>query len=249
MALVALLCAGFYKSNPLSAAAEGYARDVAISSAAVYITLRSINAFLSTAQEIEMGGALVVSGTAQPFKVLEPIDDTIERIAQLVFFVMVATGVLAVAMGPVGAVGLVLIALALGVAALRGTIAQTRGLAVYGLGLGVAVPLAFVMSSLLADRVTADVWAENEAILQAIVAEVDTPIPEGATGWSTRFQSVLGEVERYQTLAANISTQADALIRSFIAILAVFVFKLIVLPLVMLGGLLIAIRAFSRLAP
>ena len=48
----------------------------------------------------------------QPLKALEPIDDTIERISDLVFSVMVVTGILAVAMGPVSATGSALIALA-----------------------------------------------------------------------------------------------------------------------------------------
>ena len=100
LALVGMLA---YSANPLTQRAQAFAEQTATASAATYLSLRVVNAFLSTAQEIELGGTLVVSGTTQPLKWLEPVDDTIERIAGVVFGVMVATGVLAVALGPVGA--------------------------------------------------------------------------------------------------------------------------------------------------
>lgn len=108
-----LLVAALLPQTPLSKSAARYAGGVATASAGTYVTLRTLNAFLSTAQEIEVGGAFVVSGTAQPLKVLEPIDDTVERIASVVFALMVVSGVLSVAMGPVSAVGLAMMAGAL----------------------------------------------------------------------------------------------------------------------------------------
>ena len=85
LALVAFAAALGYASNPVTQSAQDYARGVAAASGGLDLTLRSLNAFLSTAQEIEVSGKVVVGGSAQPLKVLEPVDDTIERIADVVF--------------------------------------------------------------------------------------------------------------------------------------------------------------------
>ena len=58
-AMVALIVvaaiAMVFRDNPLNAAAQRYAQSVATTSAATYVTLRTLNAFLSTAQEVEVG--------------------------------------------------------------------------------------------------------------------------------------------------------------------------------------------------
>lgn len=72
----------------------------ATTSAATYVTLRTLNAVLSTVQEAAFTGSVVVAeATVQPLKALEPIDDTVERISDVVFAIMLAAGVLSVAMG------------------------------------------------------------------------------------------------------------------------------------------------------
>lgn len=228
---LSLLCVVFYKANPLTKGAQAYARDVAVASAGTYVTLRTINAFLSTAQEVEVGGSLVVQGTVQPLKVLEPIDDTIERIAGLVFAVMVVTGLLAVAMGPLGAVGWAMIGLASAVALTRPRW-RTAGWCVgqYGLIFALGLPLAFIGASLLADWMTAEVWAEHSAIIATVTDSV--AVTEADQNW---MQSAWSGIDRYQTLAERLLENADALIGSYIAILAVFFFKIFVLPAVLMG--------------
>lgn len=247
LAVVALLLALIYPANPLTRAAKDYAASVAAASAGVYVTLRSLNAVLSTAQEIEVGGSLVVSGTVQPLKMLEPVDDTIERIAGLVFFAMVATGVLAVALGPVGGIGWALVALACALALWPGRGPGARRLARqlggYGALLGLALPLAFVLSDLGADRMTRAVWAENRAVIEEISGAVETPAETEPEGW---FTLIPDDLEHYRSIAGNILTRADELIASYLAILAVFVFKLVLLPALLLGGLVLVLRALAR---
>lgn len=246
LAVAALLAALFYTANPLTRAARDYAQTVAVSSAGIYVTLRSLNAVLSTAQEVEVGGSLVVSGNVQPLKVLEPIDDTIERIAGLVFFVMVATGVLSVALGPVAGVGWALVALACLLAFMppRGTgPGPTRLLGWYGVGLGLALPLAFVLSGLVADRMTEAVWAENSAVIDDITGQVEPGAAAEDDGW---FNLIPDDLEHYQVIAGNIMSRADELIASYLAILSVFLFKLLVLPALLLAGLYLALRAVAR---
>ncbi|MEZ5714220.1 MAG: hypothetical protein R3D85_02995 [Paracoccaceae bacterium] len=50
------LAALFYTANPVAKGAEAYAAKVSAASAATYVSLRKLNAFLSTAQEAEVGG-------------------------------------------------------------------------------------------------------------------------------------------------------------------------------------------------
>ncbi len=250
--LVATLAAWFYQSNPVTQSAQRYAVAVSKASGGTYITLRTLNAFLSTAQEVEVGGSFFVSGSAQPLKVLEPIDDTIERLAGLVFVVMVVTGVLAVSLGPVSAVGFGLIASA---ACLWGLQRSGKGagrfaglslsLGRYGVFLALAVPLAFVLTALLADRMTAEVWDQHQAVISEITREVapqDGVDPTVSEGWMDGMQSLLGKVENYQDLAASIYARADELIGSFVSLLSVYVFKLLILPLLILGGLYVVLR-------
>ncbi|MEX0284022.1 MAG: hypothetical protein AB3N23_05370 [Paracoccaceae bacterium] len=245
----ALLAALFYRDNPLTQRAQDYAQTVSVASAGIYVSLRTVNAFLSAAQEVEVGGALVVQGTVQPLKTLEPIDDTIERIASLVFTTMVVTGLLAVAMGPVSAVGAALIcgALALWIAdRLIGrqdiVVVMARRLSWYGAFLAVALPLAFLLSALVADHLTGQVWEDNTAI----VAEITAPIDLDETDTDSGFWAVIDTAEDYRDLARNVYDRADDLIGSYIAILAVFLFKILVLPLMLVGAFFIVVRFFAQ---
>ncbi|MBR9843432.1 MAG: hypothetical protein GYB25_09740 [Rhodobacteraceae bacterium] len=249
IAMAALVAMAFFDRNPLVRQAETYAGEVAASSAVLYVSLRGVNAFLSAAQEVEVGGSLVVQGTAQPFKVLEPLDDTIERISDIVFYVMVVTGVLAVALGPASAVGAGLVGLAMIVwlvekrmGAGRRATEITRSLGWYGVGLGAALPLAFVLASLFADAMTREVWAENEAILGEITGSIaPVSVDEEAGGWS-----LWQDAKEYSRLASVLVARADELIASYVTILSVFVFRILILPMMLMGGFILLIRMLAR---
>lgn len=227
------------RDNPLVAAGRDYAQGVATTAAASYVTLRTLNAFLSTAQEIEVGLSFIASGSAQPLKVLEPIDDTVERIAGLVFGVMVATGVIAVALGPVSAIGMGLLAVALGIWALsgRGHAGLPRRLAWYGGFLGLALPLALVAAEPLALRMTEATYTRNIVLVEEITARV---------GGS----EALGEEEpgltEYRQLAGNLWSRADELIGALLAVLGVHVFRIFILPMLLIGGLFVIARHYAR---
>lgn len=236
---VLALTAALLRDNPVIGAAQGYAADVATTAAASYVTLRTLNAFLSTAQEIEVGLSFIASGSARPLKVLEPIDDTVERIAGLVFGVMVATGVIAVALGPVSAIGLGLLSVALAVWALskRGHAGLLRRLAWYGGFLGLALPLALVGSEPLAGQLTEGVYLRNMEVIEEITAHV---------GGS----EALGEEEpgltEYRQLASNLWSRTDKLIGALLAVLGVHVFRIFLLPLLLVGGLFVVARYYAR---
>lgn len=238
--------------------AQEYARDVAVASGGVYLTLRSLNAFLSTAQEVQVsGGAIFVNGSLQPLKVLEPVDDTVERIASLVFQVMVITGVLAVALGPASAVGFAMLAMAamiaLGLRQDRGpgrAAMLARRLGWYGAFLGLALPCSFLIAAMVADHMTQDVVAQHRAILdeitEQVAPELDSPGGGGALDW---MRGISDDAQRYTALAGNIYGRADDLIASLVAITSVMIFKLLILPLLILGGFFVSARFFAGLDP
>lgn len=242
LALVVLLglaiLAAAFRDNPLTQSARDYSQSIATTAAGTYVTLRTLNAFLSTAQELEVGVSIIASGNAQPLKMLEPIDDTIERIAGLVFGVMVATGVIAVSLGPVGTVGWVLFALAMALALLRGDgRSWSSPLAAYGLLLGVGLPLALALSAWFATALTAGVYQENLAVLQDITRSVNV-----ADGIETSGPGL----SEYRALAVNVWDRADELISALISILSVYVFRLFVMPILLIVGLFLVVRRLAR---
>lgn len=152
--------------NPLIAASERSAEEIAASSVAVYVSLRAINAALSTAQEIEVGASVVGQASVQPLKVLEPVDDTVERVAGAVFLVAAGAALFSVGLAPVVSIGLA----ALGAGLLgRAAVRRFPGLAApaapaapvcsrvitFGLAVGLALPLVFSLGVRAADSATA----------------------------------------------------------------------------------------------
>ncbi|MDJ0823641.1 MAG: hypothetical protein QNJ09_17760 [Paracoccaceae bacterium] len=252
--IIGLLGAATYTANPLVAVAQAHAQRVAVISGGVYVTLRTLNAFLSTAQEVQVEGSVIfVGGSAQPLKVLEPIDDTVERVAGLVFALMVATGILSVAMGPTAAVGFALIALS-ATAMLAGQLSRrvssylpaARTIGWYGAFLGLALPGAFVFASILAGWMTQDVWDQHTAIVEDITAQV-APAMDGteAAGGAT---TVWDDIDSYREMAANVVSRADDLVASLIAVVAVPVFHILILPALLIVGLFLVARALARRA-
>ncbi len=256
IAAFSLGAAVYYKDNPLANAAQRYASSIAAASAATYVGLRTLNAVLSTAQEIEVEGSVfIASGSAQPLKMLEPVDDTIERIASVVFTLMLATGILAVAMGPVGAVGagMIVVATLLWISdrllGPRDVVSVlSRRLVWYGGFFLLALPLSFVLSAELADWLTGDVLTRHETIIAEITASVGAPVPDQSAGWWDSLRGSLDEAGRYQELAQNIWTRADDLIGSYMALLSVFIFRIFLLPALLAGGFFVLARFFANRA-
>jgi len=250
----AVAAAWFHRENPLVHRAAEYAEEISTASAATYVTLRTLNAVLSTAQEVEVSGsALIVSGTAQPLRILEPVDDTIERIASVVFALMIATGILSLSVGPLGAVGAGMIAVAgtlwiidriLGPRDVTGALAQR--LIWYGAFFLVALPLAFVLSDLLAEYLTGEVLTRHEAVIAEITASVGGAAPAGDGGWWESLRDTVDAADRYQELAQNIWARADELIASYVSMLSVFIFRIFLLPALIVGAFFVLTRFFAR---
>ncbi len=187
LAIGLLSLTGTLRSLPTAAPAEAAATDIATSTAGVYVSLRVINAALSAAQEVEIGGSMVAEVGVQPLKVLEPVDDTVERVADVVFAVAAGAALATVGLAPVSALGLVLLGCGLlGVAAQQGRptlvpIAPVCQRAVrMGAVVGLIVPLMFAAGVWLGERVTAVPWQAAMAELDRVTQEAEVLIGAGA---------------------------------------------------------------------
>lgn len=256
--LLAALGLTFSAQNPASNAAKGYAQSVAISATGVYVTLRTINAVLSTAQEAELSGQFIVGGSVQPLKVLEPIDDTIERVAGVVFIVMVASSLFSVAAQPLGILGCALILVGSSTLLLaKSPNLQSLGRksAMIGAVIGIVFPLAFALGGVVSDQLTKSAWVENEQIVQRITAPlaVETaqlPSKAPETGWLQSLrnsgQQASDSLQNYSRITASLFAEADVLIHSYLQLLAIFLIKILVLPLLLFAGAWGVLRSLSR---
>ena len=240
LCLILALVVARAPEDPLTRSAQSYAADIATKAAGTYVVLRTLNAVLSTAQEVEVGVSFIASGNAQPLKVLEPLDDTIERIAALVFGVTVATGVLAVALGPVSAVGLTLLALALLISGLSRRRAMARRLGWYGAFLGLALPIALTLAAPLSKFLTDAALAKN----QALVADITQSV--GETDLQAAEEIADLGLNDYRKITASVWQRADELIGGLVAIFGVYLFRILILPALLILGLFFAARSLAR---
>ncbi len=121
-----------------------------------------------------MGASVVGHASFQPLKVLEPVDDTVERVSDAVFLVAAGAALAAVGLAPVVSIGLVF----LGVSLLGKLCIQCfpsfsktveplceKGIN-FGIIVGLAIPLLFALGVWVGERATA-------AQMNAAVAELD----------------------------------------------------------------------------
>lgn len=174
--------------NPALAPASAAAEDIAAATATVYVSLRIINAALSTAQEIEIGASVGAKASVQPFKVLAPVDDTVERVASVVFAVAAGAALATVGFAPVAALGLCFFgagAIFRAVDDLLPVVHGLRAASAYAMRLGavlaLVVPLGFAGGVALGERITAAQWDAAISALDRVTAEARVLIGEGET--------------------------------------------------------------------
>lgn len=172
--------------NPALGPATAAAQDIAAKTGAVYVSLRVITAALSTAQEIQLSASIGAQASLQPLKVLEPVDDTVERVAGVVFAVAVGATLATMGFAPVAALGLCLLGLG---CLLR--LADDRLFAISGMAaaagyamrlgavLGLILPLGFAGGVALGERITAPQWEAALATLSDIAGEAGLLIGAG----------------------------------------------------------------------
>ncbi len=174
---------GVRDANPAAVSAQRAAVDIATATAGVYVSLRIINAALSTAQEVEIGASVGAQVGVQPLKVLEPIDDTVERVASVVFAVAAGAALVNVGVAPVAGLGLVMFGLGilgLMLCGLAQPLASFRPMALrvmrLGAALGVLLPVGFAVGVELGDRLTRAQADAAYEVINRIQAEAATLI-------------------------------------------------------------------------
>lgn len=248
--------------NPALPPAEIAAQDIAVVTASVYVSLRAINAALSAAQEVEIGASIGAQASFQPLKVLEPVDDTVERVADVVFGVAAGAAMVAVGLAPVAAIGLVVLGVGLiglsGAGTAPGGSIAAAGLRAVRLGaaLGLVLPLVFAGGVWLGDRATAAQWDEAIGRLNAVAGEAqvligtaETEVLAQAPEANGFFSGLLGtltdataSVQSYVAAAGVFTQQADALFTATLTIIGIFILRTLVLPILLMWSVMAVLR-------
>jgi hypothetical protein len=167
----------FLQIDPLTETASNYSKEIAKSAAVTYAALRGINAALSFVEEVEVEVSTVVASTSvQPFKLLEPLDDAVERLSSTIFYVGVSAGIISIALGILGKASLAIIGVSIMTfEALRFSgasgyyISSIKSFLSNGLQTGSTVILlitSFAISSLIIDQVSIAKWSEYDALVK-----------------------------------------------------------------------------------
>lgn len=174
---------GTLSLTPLGPKAEKYATELSEDSIKTFLALRVINAGLSLAQEVEFTGSVgVLSGSAQPLKVLEPLDDAVEYLSTAIFITGSLAIVVALTLSIAGPIGLFVLGfgiVSLGIAhssrlapPMRQWVSRTSiqaariGASIY------ALVIAFALAS-HADALVGDAaWEKHESVLNHVAAEM-----------------------------------------------------------------------------
>ncbi|MBF9029112.1 hypothetical protein HKCCE3408_01775 [Rhodobacterales bacterium HKCCE3408] len=262
-AAILSLVIGLTGTNPAVAPGERSAGEVASAAATVYVSLRVINAALSAAQEVELGASIGAQASVQPLRVLEPVDDTVERVAAAVFTVATGAAVATVGLAPVAKLGAVALALGLaGLAACAVRPGASHGvrpvcmrLAWLGGVLAIGVPLVFAAGVELGDRMTRANWTEAMYQLDTIteqagliigaedgsLAAIDDAETDG-TGFFGRLTSAVDGARRYAGAIEYFWDEADTLFSATMTILGVFILRTLILPALLLWAAILAVR-------
>jgi len=173
----------FVKNNFILETSTDYTANIAKDSAAVYLSLRGINAALSFVEEIEVNASVIVaSGSVQPFKVLEPVDDAVERMSSAIFYIGVMAATITVVLEFFGRYGFLVFGLALGLQqiayknhvikanqTIMGIILGVRNSA----GIILIALVSFFFSSNLSEKLSDSKWLEYRQLLNDISGELD----------------------------------------------------------------------------
>lgn len=271
IALIAglLEISGTAEVNPFVAPAEAAAGDIAAATTTVYVSLRIINSALSAAQEIEVGASVGAQVGVQPLKVLEPVDDTVERVASVVFAVAAGAAVAAVGLDPVAGLGLLILgagllgrcACALSPMAAPVGGASTRAVSL-GAALALVLPAVFALGVAMGQWMTEARWAEAMATLDGVTAEAAVLIGSDDTGEIAADEDIVlppsiwdrlssagaaiggatDAVGRYTEAMSVFLDRAEDLFEASLTLIGIFALRILVLPVLLLWGAMTILR-------
>lgn len=181
---VAAFAAAIFVVNPLSETATRFAREVTIGTGALYGTLRVANSVMSVAKDADIsGGVGLASVTASPGQLLQPVTNTIDRMADLLFYLAIASGILSVVLAPVAKVTAACLAVLAILQALFVLTARrappfaerlSRSALVLCLIGTVALPASYAIAFHAGEAITDEAWRSATSVFQRMDADYET---------------------------------------------------------------------------
>lgn len=175
-ALVAAFGVALFFINPLSNLAVTYNDAVFKAGLAIYASLRGLTSVLSIVRDMDLQASIGVASVAtSPGEALQPVISTIERMANLMFALVIASGVLTATLPIVAKFGAVLLAAGAGAKALAlamrrplagGADRLARSMVTLGVVAAVCIPVAYGLASILGDHSTSAAWKQAEQVFE-----------------------------------------------------------------------------------
>lgn len=171
--------------NPFTQIATNYNRDIAVAGAGVYGGLRTLTAVMNLAKDTNITASVIAASVeTSPGQVLQPVISTIERFSNLLFALIVTSGVLAIILPVVATLGGGVLLVGAGVRAVMSKIGHplagsidraARGLVTLGILAALGIPGSYAIAFFIGDRVTAEAWEEATGVFdeQAAAAEAN----------------------------------------------------------------------------
>lgn len=173
--------------NPLAELSTRYNQEAAVTAGSMYAGYRVINRATSMVSDAEMqAGVGVASITFSPGRVLQSLIDSLQRFADILFALMIVSGVLSVVLAPlatiaaaIGALGFALAIVFVGLKPVANGFRQSvmrlsRALAGIGVLGAVIVPAAYSGGYVLGDAITAEAWNRSVAAFATFSAEIES---------------------------------------------------------------------------
>lgn len=186
--ILAILGLGLMFFNPLVDLAVAYNKDLAVSGTAVFASLRVISSIMSIVRDADIQGSIgLASISTSPGQALHPVVDTVDRLANLLFALSVASGVIGFTLPIISSIGGMLLTIGAGARALvtglgRPFLGLFDRIAHSCMSLGfvaaICIPAAYSLAFVLGDHYTAAAWNNASKILESH-AEVNTADDRG----------------------------------------------------------------------
>ncbi len=181
--IAAVFAAAMFFANPLADVAARFSREVTIGSGALYGTLRVVNSLMSVAKDADVtGGVGVASVTASPGQLLQPVTNTIDRMADLLFYLAIASGILSLVLVPVAKAASAVLAVGAGIIAVLLLTTRavppalervSRAVAVLGMLGAVLLPASYSLAFYAGNAITEDAWASATQVFRRMDAQYD----------------------------------------------------------------------------
>ena len=175
--------------NPLIQIATGYNRDIAIAGAGIYGGLRTLTAIMSFAQDMNITASVIAASVeTSPGQLLQPFITTIERFSNLLFALIVTSGVLAMILPVVAILGAGGLMVGAGVRAAMSNIGHplagaidraARGLVTLGIIAALGIPGSYALAFFIGDRITAQAWEDATGVFDEQTAAAEASSVEG----------------------------------------------------------------------